>query len=323
MKTKNSTLTVSGSVCGLLLAGYGAQAQNLFVGDYATDTIIKYSGSTPSTFATGLDYPTGLAFDSAGDLFEGDQFSGNIFEWAGAGTTRTTLASGLDQPGPMAFNTAGDLFVIVNGELDEFSPTGIILSTITSFSSAAGLAFDRAGNLYVSNVNGGGAGAGYITKITPGGVQSTFASGLTYPTGIAFNAAGNLFVADAYGLSGNTADGYDTIVEVTPGGAESVFTSGLNNPGEIAFDRSGDMFVGDDGIFNGNGDITEFAANGTESVFATGLRPTSLAFQGVALPVPEPSTFALAGLGFAAMLAGSHRRIRGQNEQCPAKRTKL
>jgi DNA-binding beta-propeller fold protein YncE len=307
MKTKNKTMTVS-AVCGLLLAGYGAQAQNLFVGDYATETIIKYSGTTPSTFATGMDYPTGLAFDSSGDLFEGDQFSGNIYEWVGAGSTRTTFASGLNQPGPMAFNAAGNLFVLVNGELDEFSPAGIIINTITGFSTAGGLAFDRAGNLYVSNINGGGAGAGFITRITPGGVQSTFASGLTYPTGFAFNAAGNMFVADAYGLSGNTANGYDTITEITPAGSESVFASGLNNPGTIAFDRASDMFVADNGIFNGNGDITEFLVNGTQSVFGTSLRPTAMAFQGVALPVPEPSTYALAGLGFAALLAGSRRR---------------
>jgi DNA-binding beta-propeller fold protein YncE len=283
-------------------------AQNLFVGDLASESIIEYSGGTQTTFATGLSEPSGLAFDSAGDLFEGDQSSGNIYEWVGAGSTRTTFASGLNQPGPMAFNTAGDLFVIVNGELDEFSPAGIILNTISGFSSAGGLAFDRAGNLFVSNINGGGAGGGFITKITPGGVQSTFASGLTYPNGIAFNAAGNMFVSDGYGLSGNTANGYDTITEITPGGSESLFASGLNNPGTIAFDKAGDMFVADNGHFNGNGDITEFLANGTQSVFGTSLRPTAMAFQGVALPVPEPSAYALAGLGFAAMLAGLRRR---------------
>jgi sugar lactone lactonase YvrE len=308
MKTKNTTITISGAVCGIILAAQCVQAQNLFVGDYASESILEYSGGTQTTFATGLDYPTGLAFDSAGDLFEADQFSGHIYEWAGTGSTRTTFASGLDQPGPMAFNTAGDLFVILNGVLNEFNSTGANIKTISGISGAAGLAFDSTGNLYVSSVNGGGAMQGFITKITPGGVQSVFAAGLTFPNGMAFNAAGNLFVADSYGSSGNTADGYDSVTEITPGGSKSVFNAGLNNPGSIAFDKAGDMFVADDGVFNGNGDITEFASNGTESVFATGIRPTSFAFQGVALPVPEPSAYALAGLGFAAMGVWSHKR---------------
>jgi hypothetical protein len=308
MRIKNTTISVSGAVCGLILAGQSANAQNLFVGDYGSESIIEYSGGTQTTFATGLDYPTGLAFDRAGDLFESDQFGGNIYEWAGAGSTRTTFVGGLNQPGPMAINTAGDIFVILSGQVSEFSPAGIIINTLTGFNTASGLAFDSAGNLYISNLNGGGAGQGFITEITSGGVRSTFASGLSYPNNIAFNAAGDLFVTDGYGSSGATANGYDTITEITPGKSESAFASGLDNPGTIAFDAAGDMFVADGGHFNGNGDITEFAANGNESVIATGIRPVSLAIQGLTLPVPEPSAYALAGLGFAAMVAFSHKR---------------
>ncbi|HEV2318825.1 MAG TPA: PEP-CTERM sorting domain-containing protein, partial [Verrucomicrobiae bacterium] len=270
-----------------------ASAQNLFVGDYASNSILKFSNGTESVFATGLNYPTGLAFDSSGNLFEGDQFSGHIYEWAGTGSARTTFASGLNQPGAMAFNATGDLFVIVNGEVDEFSPTGVIMNTITGLSQASGLAFDGAGNLYISNINGGAAGKGFITEVTPKGVQSTFASGLNYPFGMAFNAAGDLFVANA--------NGFNTVTEITPAGAENLFASNLNGSGEIAFDQSGDMFVGDAGLNNGLGDITEFSANGTRTVFATGIRPMSLAFQGETLPVPEPSVDCLAGLGFIAM----------------------
>jgi DNA-binding beta-propeller fold protein YncE len=300
MKTKNTTITISGAVCGIILAAQCVQAQNLFVGDYASESILEYSGGTQTTFATGLDYPTGMAFDSAGDLFEGDQFSGNIYEWAGAGSTRTTFASGLDQPGPMAFNTAGNLFVIMAGELDEFNTSGTIIKTYTSFSGAGGLAFDSTGNLYVAAANSGAAGAGTITKITTGGVLSTYAAGLNFPSGLAFNAAGDLFVCD-----GNRNN---TVTEITPSGTESLFASGLDNPWSVAFDKTGDMFVADQGALQANGDITEFAANGTTSVFATGIRPESLAFQGETLPVPEPSAYALAGLGFAALVVLSHKR---------------
>src|SRR5215469_10664711 len=107
MKTINTAVAISGAVCGLFLAGFAADAQNLFVGDYSDGELLEYSGGTESVFATGLNYPTGLAFDESGDLFEGDQFSGNIYEWKGGGTTRTTFATGLAQPGPIAINGAG------------------------------------------------------------------------------------------------------------------------------------------------------------------------------------------------------------------------
>lgn len=296
MKTKNVTIAVSGAVCGLVLAEYGAHAQSLFVASYGSESIVEVSGGTQSTFATGMDYPTGLAFDSSGDLFVSDQFSGHIYEWVGAGSTRTTFASGLNQPGPLAFNSAGDLYALIDGEVDEFNTSGAVINTITGFTVAEGLAFDRAGDLFVSD-----SSKGTVTEITSGGVRSTFASGLSYPTGMAFNAAGDLFVADG--------NGANTVTEITPSGSESLFASNLNYCSAIAFDPAGDMFVADAGQSAENGDITEFAANGTRSVFSTTIsKPTTLAFQGAALPVPEPSAYVLVGLGFAAMLGGSRKR---------------
>lgn len=267
MKTKNATITIGGAVCGLILAGYGARAQNLFVGSYGSSRIVEFSGETSSTFATGMDYPTGLAFDNSGDLFESDQFSGNIYEWPGESLTRTTFATGLDQPGPMAFNSAGDLFVVLNGEVDEFDTSGKVIKMITNFSLAGGLAFDSKGNLYVSDL-----ADGKITKITPGGAQSTFASGLNHPFGMAFNAADDLFVTGT--------SPYDTITEITPDGSQSLFASGLNQPWALAFDLSGNLFVADAGLGHEDGDVTEFVANGTKRVFDTTVsKPVSLAFQ--------------------------------------------
>jgi len=44
--------------------------------------------------------------------------------------------------------------------------------------------------------------------------------------------------------------------------------------------------------------------NGTVSTFATGFDyPYGLAFQGVTLPVPDPSTYALLGLGAVALVS--------------------
>ena len=62
-------------------------------------------GGVRSTFATGLFQPIGLAFNSAGDLFEADVGSGNIFEFTPGGV-RSTFATGLNGPAWLAFGPA-------------------------------------------------------------------------------------------------------------------------------------------------------------------------------------------------------------------------
>jgi hypothetical protein len=111
MKTKfKSTLraardSFSGAVFAgvVLLITSSAQAQNLFVGD-ASGNIYEYTpGGARSTFASGLNGPWGLAFNSAGDLFvvEGG-YSGNIYEFTPGGV-ESTFASGLSGPLGLAF----------------------------------------------------------------------------------------------------------------------------------------------------------------------------------------------------------------------------
>jgi hypothetical protein len=53
------------------------------------------------------------------------------------------------------------------------------------------LAFDTAGNLYVSNYL-----SANVSKITPSWTSTIFASTGSYPRGIAFDTAGNLYVSN-------------------------------------------------------------------------------------------------------------------------------
>jgi hypothetical protein len=55
-----------------------------------------------SVFAFGLAEPTGLVFNSAGDLFESDTGSGNIYKFSSDGT-RSVFASGLNGPFGLVF----------------------------------------------------------------------------------------------------------------------------------------------------------------------------------------------------------------------------
>ena len=81
----------------------------------STGNIYEFTpGGVQSTFASGLNYPAGLAFNSAGNLFVADIGSGNIYEFTPGGV-QSTFASGLNTPEGLAFNSAGNLFVADHG----------------------------------------------------------------------------------------------------------------------------------------------------------------------------------------------------------------
>ena len=169
MKTKfKSTIrstchSFSGAVCVgvVILIAASTQAQNLFVSTAGSGTIYEFTpGGVQSTFASGLGYAYGLAFNSAGDLFEADADSGHFG----------------------------------NGTIYEFTPGGVQSTFASGFAALRGLAVNSAGDLFVADY-----GSGTIYEFTPGGAKSTFASGLTGPVGLAFNSAGDLFEADVIG----------------------------------------------------------------------------------------------------------------------------
>ena len=318
MKTKfKSTIRAAchsfgGAVCAgaFLLLTASTQAQNLFEADEDSGNIYEFTpGGAQSTFASGLNEPAGLAFNSAGDLFVacvgGGVDKGYITEITPGGV-QSTFASGLDEPWGLAFNSAGDLFVaceggsglggggvgLKTGNIYEFTPGGVKSTFASALSYPAGLAFNGAGDLFVGNLTNVIEDKGYITEITPGGVQSTFASGLVYPEGLAFNSFGDLFVAN-YSDNGN-------ITEFTPAGSQITFASGLDYPRLLACNSAGDLFVAN----AGDNDIIEITPVGAQSIFVSGLDdPDGLAFQ----PVPEPSALGLLAVGVTALLVRRRR----------------
>lgn len=297
IKPLNNSLGGVACASALMLTA-SASAQNLFVSNYTSQNVDEYTpGGGQSTFATGLNYPLGIAFNGSGDLFVANTSqnagnSGSIIEFAPNGAP-TTFATGLD-PIALAVNGAGNVFAADynSGNIYEYSPSGVFLSTFASgFMNPLSLAFDSTGNLFVGS--GYGNGNGVITKITSGGVQSPFASGLSFPLGLAFNSAGNLFESD---------NASDTIYEFTPGGVQSTFatvssTGGING---LAFNNAGNLFISTGFM----GSIVEITPGGKQSTFvADAGDPAGLAFQ----PVPEPTTIALLGIGAAAFFARRRR----------------
>jgi sugar lactone lactonase YvrE len=259
-----------------LLFAASAQAQNLFVTDAANGgnlykgNVYEFApGGVRTNIASGFNYPDGLAFDSAGNLFVSNFGYGtnnwNITKITPGGTP--SIFALANNPQALAFDSAGNLFVANNNPciITKITPDGTQSTFVSGLNYANGLAFDRAGNLFVADF-----GDGAIYKFTPSGVQSTFFSEVSvYPYGMAFNGAGNLFVSDLEN---------GVIYEFTPDGTESIFATGLFVPYELAFDSSGNLFVAN------HTNIVEITPSGAQSIFASGLGfAIGLAFQ----PTPE------------------------------------
>lgn len=230
-------------------------------GDAKPDATVA-ADSTPS-----LHNPEGVALDGAGDSWVANVGANTLVEYSQA-----QLAAG-GTPTPIATITA------VNGSLD--LPTGV--------------AFDPAGDLWVTN-----SGSNTLVKYTPGqiaagGAQtpavtltSDGSGSLDTPYYPAFDAAGNLWVPDF---------GTNTLVEFTPSQltasgsptpATTISTDSandLNQPTSITFDAAGDLWTAS----NGSSRVLEY----TPAQLVSGGDPTPV--KAFAAPFPTQARFDASG----------------------------
>ena len=285
------TLLSLGAIFALVTS---AEAQNLYVSAHSPGShkIFEFTPSgTQSTYASGLLFPRGLAFDSIGNLFaaetvapgDRDLLIGRVLKFnlrnhvSTVGSAANFFFEGL------AIDVAGNAYVMAN---DQKSPT--LASTIFKFTPDGerivfgsvpgqgwGPAFDSARNLYAAD-----GGAQTIYKFAPNGARTVFVGPSAFapgesPVGLAFDSSGNLFVS----IETFTDPGADSIVYFSPARVKSTFATGLTFPRGLAFDSSGNLFVAE---ANGipDGDILEYSAGGGGPiVFASGFgRPEFLTF---------------------------------------------
>ena len=250
-------------------------AQNLFVADHETGSIYEFTaGGVKSTFASGLDDPTGLAFDSSGDLFI--LTVDNLYEFINndgtLNTNPTLYASGFDIPTDLAFDSHGDLFVANHSAetIIEITPNGMqsIFASWTLPEFFPGmLAFDRMDDLFVSSETG------EIIEISPTGNQTIAASrpAVELPAGMAFDGSGNLFEADEYSDEINEFTNTNGNLSSNP----RQFAFGFS-PVVLAFNNSGNLFVGT----QTPPIIYEYTPAGVQSTFPGGVDiPSGIAFQ--------------------------------------------
>jgi len=180
-----------------------------------------------------------------------------------------------------AFDRDGNLFVTFSGPrgqkvpvaIFKISPDDKVSPFVKEMMNATAIAFDRAGQMYVSSRNDE---AVYV--VAPDGTAATYAEGMGVATGIAFDKDENLYVGDRSGtifkisrdrqifvfatlepsvsayhlafgphgdlfVSGPTTSSFDCIYKIDPHGSVSVFYRGLGRPQGIAFDVEGNLYV--------------------------------------------------------------------------------
>ncbi|HLJ13606.1 MAG TPA: hypothetical protein VKV15_03855 [Bryobacteraceae bacterium] len=145
---------------------------------------IGYFGDGGPAINAGLKLPTDMAIDGAGNIYIADygnnvvrkvDTTGKISTFAGNGTADY---AGVADPAPgdggpatsaeipfptsVAVDKAGNVFIANVGAVRKIDTSGNISTAVAL--SGAGLAFDSAGNLYITDTNGTA-----IHKLSPGG----------------------------------------------------------------------------------------------------------------------------------------------------------
>jgi hypothetical protein len=221
-----------------------------------------YTGDGSAATAATFKNPSGLAVDSANNVYIADAGNNVIREISGQTGIVTTVPftlGVLSSPRGVAVDASGNLYIADTGNhvIREIMPFTAATSTLAGISgtpgstgnnglataatlnSPAGLALDSAGNIYIADT-----GNNVIRKIT-------------VSTGIITIVAGN-------GIAGSTGDG------------AAATNAELNKPTRVAVDAAGDLFIADYGnnkirfVSTASGAIFTVAGNGSTANPYTG-----------------------------------------------------
>ena len=213
-----------------------------------------------------------------------------------------------------AVDSEGNIFTTFSGARGQKSPVAVYKIDmnysarpfVTELMNATGLAFDRAGMLYVSSRYDG-----IVYQVTPTGNMSVYVEGMGVATGIAFDSEENLYVGDRSGtifkisrarqiyvfatlepsiaayhlafgpddylyVTGPTTSSFDAVYRVSHAGEVEVFYRGLGRPQGLAFDATGRLYVA--ASFRGRRGRRPARQRGEPDLFLSGPGIVGLAF---------------------------------------------
>jgi hypothetical protein len=193
----------------------------------------------------------------------------------------STIAENLHPVANPALDAEGNIYVTFSGSRGQKVPVSIykidtnygVKPFLTEMMNATAIAFDRAGQMYVSSRFDGA-----VYKVAPNGTMSSYAESMGVATGLAFDRDENLYVGDRCGtifkiardrqifvfatlepsvsayhlafgphgdlfVAGPTTSSFDAVYKIDPHGAVSVFYRGLGRPQGLAFDHEGNLYV--------------------------------------------------------------------------------
>jgi uncharacterized protein (TIGR03437 family) len=221
-----------------------------------------FSGDGSAGANAEINFPTGVAVDSSGNVYIADSVNRRIRKLASGGTIATVAGNG-------NYSYSGD-----SGQ-----------ATSAQLNTPQAVAVDSSGNLYiadtVNNVVRKVTAAGVISTIAGNGTAGSGGDGgaatsaqLHSPQGIAVDASGGIYISDTQNArvrkisngTINTVAGSGTAGYGGDGGAAT--SAQLNTPAGLAVDGAGNLYIAD---FSNNrvrkvtfpgGTITTLAGNG-------------------------------------------------------------
>ena len=246
--TRSGTLNIAGQTVTVTQAG---------------STYVAITNVT-TLVSSGLNGPSGLAVDSAGNIYIGDTTNNAVKQWTVINNTVNTLVtSGLYNPYGVAVDGVGNVYIadFYNNAIEKWTASNSNFTTLVSsgLNNPSDVAVDNNGNVYITDTRNKAIKEWTVANSN---VTTLVSSGLVFPYGVAVDVAGNVYIDDT---SNNQVKEWtvinSNIITLVPYGP-------VASPRGMAVDGSGNVYIAS----GGNNTIKKWiAASNAVTTTASGL----------------------------------------------------